>query len=118
MVQLWDHLCYVANLFMEHFEIYALQTTPDYPNLWYKYVDHTFVIINQSKVNSFTMHINSIHPCIKFTTEKEEDRKLAFLDTLVQRWDDGSLKVTVYRKSTYTNQYLHFDFFFIRYSGN
>ena len=42
------------------------------------------------------------------TTELEEGGSIPFLDTRVIRKVDGKLDVTVYRKPTHTDRYLHF----------
>ena len=60
------------------------------------------------QVDKFTDHINNIDECIKFTREVENNNCLAFLDSLVTRNLEGSLDLSVYRKPTHTDQYLHF----------
>ena len=40
--------------------------------------------------------------------EQEENSIIPFLDTLIQRNQDGTISVKVYRKPTHTNQYLSF----------
>jgi len=61
-------------------------------------------------VRNLTDHINTIDPTgnIKFTDEKEEDKQIPFLDTLLVRREDGSVKLLVYRKKSHTDQYLNF----------
>ena len=57
-------------------------------------------------VEELLTHLNNVRPSIKFTAEVEKDGRLPFLDTLLQRRDDGSLDVSVYRKPMHTNRYL------------
>ncbi len=98
----------VANLYMENFETEALNTAPHPPSEWDRYVDDTFVIQLRQWVDELTDHINDVNEHINFTIEPEKDNKLAFLDTCINKQPDGSLKITVYRKPTHTNQYLNF----------
>ena len=46
--------------------------------------------------------INSRHPTIRFTMEKELNRKLPFLDVLIDNSDTNSFLTRVYRKKTFT----------------
>ncbi|KAI8497357.1 hypothetical protein Bbelb_246630 [Branchiostoma belcheri] len=78
------------------------------PVWWYRYVDDTFTKLKKAYAQEFTEHLNDLDPDIKFTFEEEENRSLAFLDTLTTVKEDGSLQVKIYRKPTHTDQYLNF----------
>ena len=54
----------VANLYMEWFEQYALHTFPSSPSFWASYVDDTYVVIEEKRIDAFTTHINNISPSI------------------------------------------------------
>ena len=64
--------------------------------------------MKKGDVDELLIHLNSIRPSIKLTTELEEGGSIPFLDTRVTRKVDGKLDVTVYRKPTHTDRYLHF----------
>ena len=96
----------VANLYMEHFEQQALSTTPVPPSIWFRNVDDTFSKLKVYDIDQFTDHLNSLDPNIKFASKQEQEGHLPFLDTCVNILDDGSIRVTVYRKPTHTDQYI------------
>ena len=79
------------------------------PYIWLRYVDDTFTVLQETEVEQFTQHLNSMDDNIKFTVEVEQNITLAFLDTCVCLKDDGSTKVNVYRKATHTDQYLNWE---------
>ena len=72
--------------------------------MWLQYVDDTFVKINEYAVDAQSQHNNNIDPHIKFTIELEVNGKLCYVI------DDGSTKITIFRKPTHTDQYLTFIF--------
>ncbi|XP_078590228.1 uncharacterized protein LOC144870038 [Branchiostoma floridae x Branchiostoma japonicum] len=103
----------LANLFMEWLEQQAMATAPVNcrPKLWKRYVDDIMEIIRQETQHELTDHLNAIDPTgsIKFTHEEEDQGTLPFLDTLLVRREDGTVKLLVYRKKTHTDQYLDFN---------
>ena len=94
----------VANLFMGDLEQRAMESASAElrPTLWKRYVDDTLEVIKRGKVDAWSAHLNNMDPTgsIKFTHEIETDNTIAFLDTLLERKEDGSVKVKVYRKKT------------------
>ena len=98
----------LCNLIMEDFEKQALASVPHAPAWWYRYVDDTHTKQKKCHVDEFLNHINGINSHMKFTTEKETNGSLAFLDCMTSKRDNGSIIVTIYRKPTHTDQYLAF----------
>ena len=100
----------VANLYMEEFEIKAINTAEYPPRIWKRYVYDTCVVIYAANKEGFLEHINSIDPHIQFTTEDAKaDGSIPFLDTIVMSQPDNSLLTSVYRKPTHTDLYLHWN---------
>ena len=59
----------IANLFMEEFEIKAINSTPHSPHLWFRFVDNAFVIQQAEHTQQHLQHINSHDPHIQFTSK-------------------------------------------------
>ena len=94
----------LANLFMGHHEKLWLENFQGSEILFYRrYVDDTFCLFHsEHDAIIFFDYINSRHPKIRFTMEKEAHHKLPFLDVLVNNNDPNSLLTSVYRKKTFT----------------
>ena len=100
----------VANLYMEDFETRVIQSSPNPPLLWRRFVDDTFVIMKKSHREEFLKHLKSGDKNIQFTSEEPgPEGALPFLDILIKPDQEGRLHTTVYRKPTHTDQYLHWD---------
>ena len=98
----------VVNLYMENFETRALQSSPNPPLLWKRFVDDTFVTLKKGHREEFMTHLNSVDKNIEFTSEEPgPEGALPFLDILITPDDEGRLNTSVYRKPTHMDQYLH-----------
>ncbi|XP_072014996.1 uncharacterized protein [Amphiura filiformis] len=77
--------------------------------MWKRYVVDILEVVNKDAVPPLTEHLNQIDDTnsIKFTYEPEKDGKIPFLDTLIVRRDDGTIKLLVYWKAIHTDQYLN-----------
>ncbi len=107
----------LANLFMMKVEEKALELALNHhpfsftPTMWLRYVDDIFCILSDEElvhVNLFLNLLNSVHPAIKFTMEKEIDNQLNFLDVTCISTENSYL-CSVYRKPTHTNLYVRWN---------
>ena len=107
----------LANLFMGHHEKLWLENFQGSKILFYRrYVDDTFCLFHsEHDLIIFFDYINSRHPNIRFTMEKEAHHKLPFLDVLVNNNDPNSLLTSVYSKKTFTGLLTNY-FSFTSYS--
>ena len=69
--------------------------------MYYKrYVDDIFVLFQSPHhLEKFNAYLNTKHPYIKFTSEKDVNRSLPFL---------GRFTTTVYHKPTFSEVYFNF----------
>ena len=100
----------LANIFVGYYEALLFNRVNE-PLMYYRYVDNTFAVFNdENECNEFFSHLNSLHPSLYFTFEKECNRTLPFLDVLVEK-NDHELVTSIYRKPTFTGQYLRWNSF-------
>ena len=61
--------------------------------------------IQKGELQNLTDHLNRVDETgsIKFTHEEESNGSIPFLDTLITRKPDGTVKLLVYRKKTHTD---------------
>ena len=77
---------------------------------WKRYVNDTFAYARNESIDYVLTTLNSFHPNISFTYEKENNSQLPFLDVLFIR-NGTHLDTTVYRKDTHDDLCLHWDAF-------
>ena len=92
---------------MEDFkdQAFAAYTAADLPRVWKRFVDDVIVVVKKDGGQRLLQHLNSKHPCIKFTMEEEKDGALPFIDVRFTRDVQGKLMREVYQKPTNTNCY-------------
>ena len=76
---------------------------------WTRYVDDTFAFIKPNEVENVQQVLNSYDTKIQFTHETEKERKIAFLDVLIERNKDNYLETSVHRKKTNNNIYMNWN---------
>ena len=100
----------LANIFVGYYEE-KLFSQMQKPPTYFRYVDDTFAIFDhKAEADEFLTKLNCLHPSLRFTFEKEKGKCLPFLDVYIERTDIG-FETSVYRKLTFTGQYLHWESF-------
>ena len=100
----------LANIFVGYYESKLFQTTSK-PEMYYRYMDDTFVVFsNEDECELFLDSLNSLHPSLRFTFEKEYNLVLPFLDVLVEK-PPSKFITSIYRKPLFTGQYLRWNSF-------
>ena len=96
----------LAIIFVGYYEALLFKRV-NKPLMYYRYVDDTFAVFNDEE---FFSHLNSLHPSLRFTFEKECNWTLPFLDVLVEK-NDHEFVTSIYRKPTFTGQYIRWNSF-------
>jgi hypothetical protein len=98
-----------ADIFVGYLESSICSTIKDKCSAFFRYVDDCFVLCqSDSLAHDLLNAFNSLHPSISYTYERETNDSLNFLDVLCFRRPDGSVRTSVYRKSTWTGLYTNF----------
>ncbi|CAH8865615.1 unnamed protein product [Trichobilharzia szidati] len=110
----------LADFFLSKLENGPLNNLIRKFSFYCRYMDDTFILCdNASDRTTIITEFNEVHPAMKFTCEEESQDRIAFLDVLLTRKPDGSIKRNLHRKSTWTGQYTHFHSFVpIKYKRN
>ena len=92
----------LGNAFLAHYEQIWLNDCPDEFNLVYykRYVDDIFILF-RSAHHLQKEYLNTKHANVKFTSEKEVNGSLPFLDVLISR-NKKRFTTTVYHKPTFS----------------
>ena len=99
----------LSDIFMSSLEEGSLHEAIQSMCFYRRYVDDIFIILDgQTDTDYLLNSFNDVHPTIRFTAEFEKNDSFNFLDVLLIRRSDGTLKRSVYRKPTWTGQYTHF----------
>ena len=100
----------LANIFVGYYEN-KLFASNSKTFLYQRYVDDIFSIFaTETQCDQFFAVLNSLHPSLRFTVEKEKDGVLPFLDVKVEKSSNEFL-TSVYRKPTFTGLYTNWNSF-------
>ena len=100
----------LANIFVGYYENKLFQTINEL-FFYTRYVDDTFSSFRtKADADQFFLTLNSLHPALKFTMEKEANQTLSFLDVKVDK-SEKQFQTSVYRKPTFTGRYMRWDSF-------
>ena len=98
-----------ASIFMAHFEekfIYPLIRNAT--TLYLRYIDDIILIWTKSgnELLRFLEKLNQQYPSIKFEKKYSKD-KIEFLDTLIYKEKNNNIQITLYKKPTDRQNYMH-----------
>ena len=91
----------LANLFMGHNENIWLDEYSSPPIFYKRYVDDIITAFKtENEADKFLEYLNSRHPNIKFTMEKQQNNQISFLDVHLD--NSETLITKIFRKKTFT----------------
>ena len=100
----------LAHIFVEYYEGKLFSQTQKL-STYFRYVDDTFAIFDhKAEADIFLTKLNCLRPFLRFTFEKEKEKCLPLFDVFIERTNIG-FETSVYRKPTFTGQYLRWESF-------
>lgn len=99
----------LANMVMELLETEVLKKLKVDPVFYTRYVDDIILCIPTNRIEETVEKFNSFHPRLQFTTELEQNNQISFLDILIVKQEDGSIKTDWYHKETWSGRYLNYN---------
>ncbi|BHF78924.1 hypothetical protein SprV_0602204100 [Sparganum proliferum] len=98
----------LANVFMGKLEGFQQSDQIEELKHYGRNVDIFAIATTETDVSALLNAVNRAHPSIKVTLEMESAGSLPFLDVLLNRGPDGSNRKSVYRRKTWSEQYMDF----------
>ncbi|UYV83204.1 hypothetical protein LAZ67_23000193 [Cordylochernes scorpioides] len=90
----------VAEIVMRRIDNWITSLFPSDIVLWRRYIDDIFCICPENQTRNILERLNSYHPNLNFTFEKETNNSLPFLDIKIIRIQN-QFQTTVYYKPSY-----------------
>ena len=99
----------LSNIIMTELELQIIQPLIDNGiiKFYCRYVDDTLVLIKPENIKYVHDLLNTFHSNIQFTVDTFNDNNVHFLDLMIL----DNLDIDIYRKSTFTGQYLDYNSF-------
>ena len=100
----------LANIFMGFYKSKWLnEYNFNKPKFYLRYVDDILAGFDKEQdLLNFLNFLNNKHPNVKFTTEKQVNHSISFLDVFISGIDNLNLTLQTYQKLTYTGLLLNF----------
>ena len=100
----------LANIFVGYYKSKFFNKISK-PIVYCCYVDDTFSLFHkEAGFQKFLTCLNSLYPSLKFTNKIKANNFLSFWDVLVTKSNNRFI-TSVYKKPTFTDQYIHLDLF-------
>jgi hypothetical protein len=95
---------FAADVFMCNLEMKASKESW-FPKFWARYVDDVIAVVKNSEVENVVKELNTRSPTIKFTCEREKERKIPFLDIMLSV-NGEKISFDIYRKPQHVQRYI------------